>query len=173
MSGIPLVVIIFRDGLYIIIMKLICAALLILFGSAWAQNLWTPRVSGTTKNLNAVLWNGQQAMAVGDSGKIFTSVNGINWLPQNSGVAASLQAVAWGNGTYVAVGDGIILSSKDGAVWAAQSSGQAPISGNWENYLTAVTWAGNQFVAVGLFGVVLTSPDGLEWISRCLRGLLK
>src|SRR5207245_8623170 len=32
--------------------------------------------------------------------------------------------------------------------------------------LAAATWAGTQFVAVGLGGTILTSPDGIAWTSR-------
>ena len=31
--------------------------------------------------------------------------------------------------------------------------------------LAAVTWTGSQFVAVGGFGNVLTSPDGVTWTN--------
>jgi len=33
-------------------------------------------------------------------------------------------------------------------------------------FLGAVTWSGTQFVAVGAFGTILTSPDGVAWTKR-------
>jgi hypothetical protein len=55
--------------------------------------------------------------------------------------------------------NGVVLTSPDGNVWTAQASDSY-------NTLTAVTWAGTQFVAVGLGGTIFTSPDGIGWMPR-------
>lgn len=43
--------------------------------------------------------------------------------------------------------------------WTVQTTGTS-------NTLDAVVWSGTQFVAVGRYGTVLTSPNGLIWTTR-------
>ena len=43
-------------------------------------------------------------VAVGVSGTIFTSTDGISWTKQTSPTAASLDGITYGNGMFVAVG---------------------------------------------------------------------
>jgi len=60
----------------------------------------------------------------------------------------------------VALGSGgTIISSPDGTVWTARTSGTG-------NVLQDVVWSGAQFVVVGDSGTILTSPDGVTWTSR-------
>jgi hypothetical protein len=150
---------------YITLMRIICAFFL-LFGSVWAQTSWTPRESGTSQGLNSVIWANGQLLAVGDSGKILVSPDGVEWTPRSSGVKNTLSSVAFGGGQYVAVGDGVILTSVDGITWMSQGSGKAPVSGDGLNVLHAVFWGENKFVAVGWAGVILTSTDGLSWTTQ-------
>lgn len=97
-----------------------------------------------------------------------------NWHVRNSVPGGyTLNAVAYGNGMFVAVGSqGTILSSPEGTNWTARSSGTL-------HNLKGITFGNGMFVAVGgtwdSFGVprgsvILTSPDGLTWISRISTG---
>ena len=123
----------------------------------------TSRTSGTTQNLFGVAWSGTQFVAVGDSGIILTSPNGIAWTSRTSGTTQSLNGVAWSGTQFVAVGiSGIIVTSPDGIVWTTRTSGTGlPLDG--------VNWSGTQFVAVGgggADGIILTSLDGITWTRQ-------
>jgi len=120
----------------------------------------TSRTSGTTQNLFGVAWSGTQFVAVGDSGIILTSPNGIAWTTRTSGTTSALRSVVWSGTQFVAVGvSGIILTSPNGIAWTSRTSGttQSPFG---------VAWSGTQFVAVGESGIILTSTDGITWTSR-------
>lgn len=54
-----------------------------------------------------------------------------------------------------------VFAANAGLQWTARTSGTTAT-------LTSVTWTGTQFVAVGILGTVLTSPDGLTWTPRPL-----
>ena len=47
--------------------------------------------------------------------------------------------------------------------WTTQSSGTT-------NFLFGVTYGGGKFVAVGVFGTILTSPDGVTWTAQTATG---
>ena len=103
-------------------------------------------------------------VAVGGSGVILTSSNGITWTSRTSGVADSLRGVTYSSdlGLFVAVGcNGVILTSSNGITWTSRTSGVS-------DSLTSVTYSSDLglFVAVGFNGVILTSPDGTTWTSQ-------
>jgi hypothetical protein len=76
-----------------------------------------------------------------------------------------LGAVAFGNGLYVAVGNNAtITTSPDGTQWTRRDSG-IDLSAEGTLGLRGVAYGGGQFVAVG-FGIVVTSPDGVNWTVR-------
>jgi hypothetical protein len=129
---------------------------------------WTSRSSGITSILNSLTWTGSLFVAVGSLGgpigTIHTSPDGLTW---TGGSASSefLNGVTWtGNaalgklGQLIAVGSsGGIYSSQNGTNWSAKTSGS--------NFgLRSVILAGNQLVAVGDFGTILTSTE--DPISR-------
>ncbi len=60
----------------------------------------------------------------------------------------------------------MVMASADGKTWADTSFSAAT--------LNAVTWGGNQFVADGDGGGLVTSPDGLKWTihARLPRGYM-
>ena len=54
-------------------------------------------------------------MAVGHSGRILTSPDGITWTEQISGTSNNLENVIFANGSFLAFGySGTILTSSDG-----------------------------------------------------------
>ena len=74
---------------------------------------WTARNSGTTTNLNAVIWGGGQFAAVGRT--ILTSPDGVTWTSENAGTSHSLSGVASNGRQFVAVGEIILLRSSQGS----------------------------------------------------------
>jgi hypothetical protein len=66
--------------------------------------------------------------------------------------------VAVGDGVAVALGESFISWSPDGVVWF-----QSDLP--FEAELRAVTWTGDQFVAVGAQEAILISDDGVEWMG--------
>lgn len=96
-------------------------------------------------------------VAVGDGGRIFSSVDGMSWNEESMGSHRPLEGVAHLDGQFVAVSSyGQIFSSGDGVQWDEVVS-----SGSWY----AVTTFAGQFVAVGSLGRVTTSIDGVIWNS--------
>src|SRR4051812_9594938 len=101
-----------------------------------AQSSWTSRSSGTQAGLNSITWTGSQYIAVGNSGTVLSSSNGISWVSRASGVTQALNSVAWNGSQLMAVGDnGVILTSPDAVAWTLKSSGYQVGS------LNAVIWA--------------------------------
>ena len=110
-------------------------------------------------------------IAVGLSGSMVTSTNGVNWARIAMDPGISLWSVAYGNGVFVAVGGtrfpvgtaGVILSSVDGVRWVRRDAGRA-------DYLNGVAYGNGMFVAVGQAfatpDTILTSTDGVTWAAR-------
>ena len=125
-------------------------------------------------------------VVVGENGFILTSSNGVSWTQQTSGTTVYISDVMYGNGYYVAVGNTRILRSSDGMAWsfvtnsaylyrAAYCSGVFKAAGktgaiwtstdglNWTaetsgttNDIRGISYAEDQFVAVGHNGTILT-----------------
>ena len=145
--------------------------------SADAGDTWTVQESVPTDpsvNFLAVAFGNGKFVALPESGSqqpIMTSLNGTNWSTNSTlfGQPTFFTGLAFGGGTFVAVGysgdTNIIYTSADGAAWTRRSAGVS-------NSVNAVTYAQNQFVAVGgtAFptnrGFILTSPDGVTWTTR-------
>lgn len=106
-----------------------------------------------------------RAVAVGDSGDIYSTADGITWTQRtdpNSG--ANYKGVAASSTVVVAVGDGgTIISSTNGTSYTSRTSGTG-------NNLTSVAWSQDHslFIAVGASGTILTSPTGTTWTSRSI-----
>ena len=125
-------------------------------------------------------------VVVGANGLILTSTNGVSWTQRTSGTTVYISDVMYGNGYYVAVGNTRILRSSDGVDWsfatnsaylyrAAYCSGLFKATGKsgaiwsstdgltWEaetsgttNDIRGISYAEDQFVAVGHNGTILT-----------------
>lgn len=95
-------------------------------------------------------------MAVGDSGAVLTSPDGVTGTPRSSGIRNRLVDVKWSGTQWITVGQrGTILTSPDGVTWTPRASGTT-------KGVIGVAWSGNGFVAVGAVGTILTSPDGVQ-----------
>lgn len=108
--------------------------------------------------------SGQDAIAVGDAGDVYTSATGTNWTRVASGTSSWLRGVAAGGGASVAVGeDGTILRSTSGGAWSRVTG----VPNTHYNRVRSTAVAGGWlFVAVGDGGVALSSSNGgRSWSS--------
>jgi len=116
-------------------------------GSSWREY---SIVGGYLKD---ICWSEKNSifLAVGSSGTIVSSPDGINWTAQASGTTNYLAGVCWDSVVeeFAAVGaGGIVLTSPDGVTWTNQNS---PATGQ----LNGVGSSDGQFVAVGQGGIVV------------------
>ena len=111
-------------------------------GVTWASN----SVSGST-SLNAVAFGGSTFVAVGASGKIFTSpsTSGATWTSRTSGVATTINDVTYANGIFAACTASAVLTSSDGITWTSSSVGVAVSSIVYATF----TNNGSRWVATG------------------------
>lgn len=108
-------------------------------------------------------------VAVGDQGKILTSVTGFGWVERSSGTLNSLNAVTWSDDAIVAVGDnGTILRSIDRVTWTPVTFGLSVLGTlqqqdvDFNDIIYNSTY--NTFIVVGSNGVIIRSIDGgLTW----------
>lgn len=115
---------------------------------------WNKNLDIGINNFNSVAQNDTGLLAaVGEDGIIKTSLNGIAWKGENSGTTECLNRIIWAKDKFIAVGEGVILTSTDGSVWQVNPS----VS------LNSVAWTGSVCVAVGKFGTIATSEDGINW----------
>ncbi|WP_152391908.1 hypothetical protein [Paenibacillus guangzhouensis] len=69
-------------------------------------------------NNKSVYWDGSTAIAVGEFGSIYTSIDPKSWTGRKEPIASNLNSVAYANGRYVAVGNmNSIIESRDGLQW--------------------------------------------------------
>lgn len=131
-------------------------------GSSWTkQHPDAPLAAALDKPLNALCNNGADIRAVGNTGTILGSSDGIDWTFFSTDLP-SLNALAANSDIYVAVGvNGTILTSDNGSQWTERNSGTT-------NELRDVLWAKelDLFVAIGFNSTLLTSPDGINWTPR-------
>ncbi len=119
----------------------------------------TARTSGTTKNLTAVTYNNTgKFVAVGDTGILLTSSDGINWT-LGTDTGQSFTSITNDGSTYVAVTadatNGIFSSTDLTQAWDHSSSGIGK-----RVYSTA---KGSVWVGIGAQGEAVTSLDGHDW----------
>jgi hypothetical protein len=126
-------------------------------GLAWSS-------AAKTVGFSEVTFGNGLCVAVGSSGSILTSTNGINWTTQASGTTAFLSSVAFGNGVFVAVGgevfNGALLRSTNGVNWTRLTSGVPPNG-------KSIAYGNGRFVLIENGIPISTncwaSLDGLQW----------
>lgn len=135
-----------------------------LYGT-WAQGT-------TTGNpLRAVAYSSNYFVAVGDSGKIWRSSDGMSWTEVDGGVptGTNLTAVVGYGAVFIAVGTGgkIYYNGSYGASgsWTAENSN----TGGLDLSAIATDGSGN-YVAVGASGAVTYSSGGTSWTETALGG---
>ena len=123
--------------------------------------VWTERTSGSSEDLNVVLFEASNWWVYGDNGAILKSADGANWT--NMSVAASAfssNGIIVNGTTKVYFGaNGNIVSTTDGVTYVKR------VSGTTVNLLSGC-YGNSMFVVVGQNGVVLSSPDGVTWTLR-------
>lgn len=107
--------------------------------------------------------------AVGASGAILTSPDGITWTVRTSGTVYNLTGVCWaaGLGLFIACGadsgaiNTEIRTSPDGITWTQRYASAAPLV-----FGIATNTAGTTVIAYGTQGLMLSSTNGTSWTSR-------
>ncbi len=125
---------------------------------------WMQRESGSTDFLYSVDRSDSRFVAVGYSGTILASSDGIGWDSVSSEVDKTLLDVLWTGEQFIAVGINVIASSPDGMSWTEIKRIDAT-GGFW---LEGVAYSGEKLVAVdSRAGRVLSSiDDGESWIEE-------
>lgn len=124
--------------------------------------VWTVS-SDIAADLSSVAWSPSLglAVAVGLSGALYSSPDGLTWTLRTSGTGNSLNSVTWSAdlGLFVAVGaSGTIITSANGTSWTTRTGASS------QNQ-NAVVWASDigLFISVGARINIQTSPDGITW----------
>jgi hypothetical protein len=132
-------------------------------GIAWTADLpWEIRINGSYPTLNGVCWGDYEFIAVGDTGTILSSTNGVSWTVQTSNISSNLNGIAWSGNVYVSVGEtGTIISSVDGINWNVQTSGTT-INLNSVAYANGV----GIFATVGDNGFISISNNAVTWTEQ-------
>ncbi|HEX4017741.1 MAG TPA: hypothetical protein VHX15_13485 [Frankiaceae bacterium] len=107
-------------------------------------------------------------VVTGGGGTIMTSPDGTSFTARSSGSKAELWSSALSNtGTsrivVVGAGGAILVSDDRGQTWRAATDPQ-------KNTLFSVTYGPAGFVAVGVDGAIVRSPDGLAWTTVVAGG---
>lgn len=111
--------------------------------------------------LHDVAWTGARFVAVGQSGRILESADGLAWRDVSPDPFPDLYAVTARPGRVVAVGAGAsIFTSPDGIAWSFVPLPE--VADSW-SLLHDVATDGTGFLAVGTGGFTVESPDGLAW----------
>jgi hypothetical protein len=144
---------------------------------------WTIRDSSPYVNHRGIASSPSQTVVIGDAGIIKSSTNANlqQWDNHTSGSVNTLNDMVSMGNKLVAVGaNGEVLTSKDGRSWASRDSGTS-------TELTAVTSTGptllvavggrlspaqNGLGQIGSDGIILTSPDGINWTNQTPEGSL-
>lgn len=124
----------------------------------WTLN--SPQIDGVP-GVNGLLFANNVHVAVGDTGLVLTSTDGLNWTQQTTGTTEDLKSIAYGNGRFVVVGGNAVLTSTNGVNWTQQT---AITQQTWHEQLNYVTFGAGRFVAVGDGGLITSSSDGVNWI---------
>lgn len=142
--------------------KLITLLLFAQIFAAQAQIDWTSRQLLPNIVLFDVAFGAGKYVAVGQSGMIRVSTDGITWNERSSpvGKTRNLRRIVYAKGFFVVVGDlGTVMTSTDGLSWYQHNSGT-------DRNLYSIAYGAGTFVAVGMQGCRLTSSNGIDWINR-------
>lgn len=129
-----------------------------------------------TNNWNAITYSNGKYVAVGGSGYITVSTNGVDWNTPKQVGSNVWNAIIYANGKFVVVGykgqQAFATYSTDGIEWAAP----VPIPSLY-GILRSIAFGNGKFVAVGYheyggkeYGYITTSTDGVTWTSAIKIG---
>lgn len=120
---------------------------------------WTKAVTGTTENLNTVVYNGAGTyVAAGDKGIRLSSLDGVVWTIRVAATAGTPAIIgsSFGAGVFACAGaGGSMVTSPNGIAWTTISSG-------YKHNITGIAYGLNMYIAVTDSGKLLTAPyDGV------------
>ncbi|MDQ7822277.1 MAG: hypothetical protein RDV48_05735 [Candidatus Eremiobacteraeota bacterium] len=121
---------------------------------------WTISLTGAPGELWGVAGGNGRLLACGAGGLVLSSADGITWSPlAPPSTDVDLYGIACSRDRFVLVGSlGRIYTWSETEGFVLRTSGTT-------NNLFCVTWANGLFVAGGLEGTLLTSPDGITWTA--------
>src|SRR5262249_31731041 len=123
---------------------------------------WTVRSTGLT-NIAAgpIIYGNGTFVALGTgSGEVLTSPDAQNWSVRNSKAIRPLSALGFGNGIFVGISSQFCQISTNGSDWST------PVPTSALLYASGLACGPGTFIAVGRFGTILTSSDGIQWQPR-------
>jgi hypothetical protein len=100
--------------------------------------------------------DGTVTVAIGVSGAIRTTTDGVNWVGVPSTTTAALNEIRYINSNFVVVGNAGVFSSTNGTTWVSRASVAA-------TNLNSVAFGAGRYVAVGNSGAVIQSTDLVTW----------
>lgn len=131
---------------------------------------WTLRTSGTSEDLQSVIWTGTQFVASGTNNKVLTSPTGTTWTARTTGMSATGTVYVTSSGSVIlAVSDTgstatCMATSADGITWTLRT---APATHLGVPYYMGF---GTPIFVVTTITALYTSPDGITWTSRATPG---
>lgn len=108
-----------------------------------------------------VFANGVYTAAFND-GMVGTSTDAITWSTQTSAVAAAAGGLIYDGSNYYMSGDGYLQTSTNGTAWSVFSN----LSLDSADQIQNLNFASGLFLAGTSQGKVLTSTDGLTWVTN-------
>jgi hypothetical protein len=113
---------------------------------------WVVGGAATVRPLRSIAFGNGQFRIVGNGGEGAYTWDGSSWLTGELGTFLDLYAVTFGNGMFLSVGQ---AGNVEGVGQAAGTT----------NDLYGILFANDLFVAVGDGGTIVSSPDGVHWLS--------
>lgn len=129
---------------------------------------WQLQTSGTTGQIRQVIWITElgKYVAVGYTGYIATSTDGITWTKQTYSFTGSIMSVAWSPTLMrmVMVQSASTAYSSDGITWTAGNG----VAGTVQDIAWIPSGPGGPgaFITAASSGYIYTSPDGITWTQR-------
>jgi hypothetical protein len=132
---------------------------------------WSRGSADTSFYLSNILWANNQFVAIGRIGllprsSIYTSPDGVSWVRQIPDTSIYITLIAWNGSKFIATGvedqTHLLFASADGQNWTETVS-------DYLNILCSL-WDGTRFIAGGYSGSMMSSIDGITWVTQPLAG---
>jgi len=132
--------------------------------------------SDPTHKFNAMAYDGNMLIVVGEDTLVYSSTDKVSWEPQNFfyAVPRAFASITWGGGWFLAVGDGYFKQghyweqhrvgvSRDGVAWEYEELQEHPEYGPYKAPFSGSAFNGSYFVVIGSTGVIqYSSPVSLD-----------
>jgi hypothetical protein len=139
--------------------------------------IWTAISAGSTAgqstfsastNVRNITWGSDKFVAVGQSGRMAYSTDGITWTAISAGAGQStfannmpINGIAYGTAFVAVGGNGGIATSNNGTTWTSRTS----TFNTYYNDINGIAWNGTTYVAVGENGRMAYSTGGVSWTA--------